>query len=79
MSVSAGHMHSVTARDSVDVRLGTLECRGLAPTADTAQRRYGRLAFVCGGEVFLSRDRGDAIDCMRTEFPSVGDEENELR
>ena len=71
MSVSARHMESITTRGRVETRRGRLESRDRVPTAETAQRRYGRLDFGRGGG-------SAAIDCIRKELLSVGGEENPL-
>ena len=78
MSMSAGHREAITTRDTVETRLGALEFRDRAPTADTAQPRYHRLDFVRGGEAFPSSYQGASIDRVRKELPSVGGEENQL-
>ncbi len=76
MSVSAGQVHTITTRDSVEMRRGKLECRDRAPATDTAQRRDGCLDFVCRGDAFRSSSQGAAIACLLTELTSVGNEEN---
>jgi hypothetical protein len=78
MSMSAGHLESITTRDTVETMVGTLEFRDRAPTADMAQPLYRRLDFVRGGEAFLSSCQGASIHCMRKEFLSVGGEDNQL-
>ena len=78
MSTSAGHLESITTRDTVETRVGTVEFRDRAPTADTAQPLYHRLDFVRGGEALLSGYQGASIYCVRKEFLSVGGEEDQL-
>ena len=58
LTVSAGHMESITTRDTVEIRLGMLEFRDRAPVAETAEPLYPRLDFVRGGEAFLSGYQG---------------------
>ena len=77
--MSAGHLESITTRDIVETRVGTLEFRDRAPTADTAQPLYHRLDLVRGGEAFLSSYQDASIHCMRTGLLSVGGEEDQLR
>jgi hypothetical protein len=78
MSMSAGHLGSITTRDTVETRVGTLEFRDRVPTADTAQSLYHRVDFVRGGEAFLSSYEVASVHCMRKERLSVGGEENQL-
>jgi len=78
MSMSAGHLESITTRDTAETRVGTLEFRDRAPTADTAQSLYHRLDFVRGGEAFLSSYQVASIRCPRKELLSVGGEEDQL-
>ena len=78
MSMSAGHLESITTRDTAELRVGTLEFRDRAPTADTAQSLYHRLDFVRGVEALRSSYQDASIHCMRNELLSVGGEEDQL-
>jgi hypothetical protein len=78
MSMSAGHLESITTRDTVETRVGALEFREGAPTADTAQPLDHRLDFVRGGEALRSIYQDASVDCMRNELLSVGGEEDQL-
>lgn len=78
MSIGAGHVESITTRDTVESRVGTLEFRDRAPKAETAQPLYPRLDFVRGGKAFPSSYQGASIHCVRNELLGVGGEEDRL-
>jgi len=75
MSISAGHLESITTRDTVDTRL---EFRDRAPAADPAQPLYQRLDLVRDGEAFLSSYQDASVHCMRNELLSIAGEEDQL-
>jgi hypothetical protein len=76
MSMSAGHLESITTRDTVETRVGTREFRDRAPAADTAQPLHGRLDLERAGAAFLRSYRDASIHYMRNELLSIGGEED---
>ena len=78
MSLSAGHLESITTPDTRETRVDTLEFRHWAPTAHRAHPLYRRLDFVRGDESFLCNYRDASIHYMGTELLSVGGEAGRL-
>jgi hypothetical protein len=78
MSTTTDLPTSITTPDSVQTRIGTLEFRDGAPTADTAERLYDNLDFMRGVEAFLSTYQGASVEAIRRGFLDVGVEDNQV-
>ena len=78
MSTTTDVPTSITTPDTVQTRIGTLDFRDGAPTADTAERLYDHLDFMRGVEAFLSGYQGASIYAIRKGFEDVGVEDNQI-
>ena len=77
MSMSAGQLESITTRDTVETRVGTLEFRDRAPTADTAQRRLIPRMTSDRGATSARRERDGARACAVHKIVTTGSSASE--
>lgn len=66
----------ITTPDRVQTRIGTLEFKDGAPSAETAQKVHDTLDFTRGVDVFLNSYRGASAYAIRQGFLSIGAEDN---
>jgi hypothetical protein len=64
--------------DRVESRLGRLEFRNGAPTAETAETLFDHLTFVRGVDAFLNAFQLASIRAIRQGFLEVGVPDNEI-
>lgn len=71
-----GIPQSITTPDKVETRLGILEFKDGAPTAETAQKVYDTMDFTRALNVFNNSFRGASAYAIREGFLSIGAEDN---
>jgi hypothetical protein len=64
--------------DSIDTRIGKLEFKDGAPSADTISKVYDTLAFTRGVDAFLNSYGGASAYAIRKGFMSIGAEDNSV-
>jgi hypothetical protein len=64
--------------DSIDTRIGKLEFKDGAPSADTISKVYDTLAFTRGVDAFLNSYGGASAYAIRKGFLSIGAEDNSV-
>jgi hypothetical protein len=69
---------STTTPDTVETRIGTLEFKDGAPSADTVQKVYDTLDFVRGVDAFMNSFSGASAYAIRQGFQSIGAEDNTI-
>jgi hypothetical protein len=69
---------SILTPDTVETRLGTLNFRDGAPSADTAAKVYDHLDFSRGVEAFLGSFRGASLAAIRKGFLENGVQDNDF-
>ena len=74
--VSEETLQSISTPDKVETRVGTLEFRDGAPSAETAEKVYDTLDFTRGLNVFNNSFRGASAYAIRKGFLSIGAEDN---
>ena len=67
---------TITTPDKVETRIGTLEFKDGAPSADTVQKVYDSLDFVRGVDAFMNSFSGASAYAIREGFHSIGAEDN---
>ena len=70
--VSNETIQSLSAPDSVDTRIGTLEFENGVPTADTAQTVYDTLDFTRALNVYNNSFRGASALALKKGFEGIG-------
>jgi hypothetical protein len=76
--VSKETVDSLGARDKYDTRIGALEFRDGAPTAETAERVRDALAFTNALSVYNNSFRGASAYALGKGFQSIGAEDNSV-
>lgn len=71
-----GIPQSITTPDKVETRIGTLEFKDGAPTAETAQKVYDTMDFTRALNVFNNSFRGASAYAIRKGFLSIGADDN---
>ena len=69
---------SIVTPDTVETRLGPLEFKDGAPSAETVTKIYDNLDFTHAFEAFVNTMRGVSIEALRKGFLSVGVNDNEV-
>ena len=67
---------AITTPDKVETRIGTLEFKDGAPSADTVQKVYDNLDYVRGVDAFMNSFSGASAYAIRQGFQSIGAEDN---
>ena len=67
---------AITTPDKVETRIGTLEFKDGAPSAETVQKVYDSLDFVRGVDAFMNSFSGASAYAIRKGFQSIGAEDN---
>jgi hypothetical protein len=78
MSATVDTLASITTPDTVETRLGTLEFRDGAPSAETVAKVYDQLDFSRGVEAFLNSFPGASIGAIRQGFLENGVKDNDF-
>ena len=76
--VSPETLKSITTPDKVETRIGTLEFKDGAPSAETVQKVYDSLDFVRGVDAFMNSFSGASAYAIREGFQSIGAEDNTI-
>ncbi len=76
--VSQETIQSLSAPDKVDTRIGTLNFKDGAPSAETAQTVYDTLAFTRALNVYNNSFRGASAYALRKGFQSIGANDNDI-
>ena len=76
--VSGETVQSLSTPDRVETRIGTLEFKDGAPSAETAQTVYDTLAFTRALNVYNNSFRGASAYALRKGFHSVGADDNDI-
>jgi hypothetical protein len=76
--VPEGTIESLSAPDSVETSIGTLEFKDGAPTADTAQAVFDALAFTRALNVYNNSFRGASALGFHKGFQSIGADYNDV-
>ncbi|HML94000.1 MAG TPA: DUF1254 domain-containing protein [Thermodesulfobacteriota bacterium] len=71
-----GIPESITTPDTVETRIGTLEFKDGAPSAETAQKVYDTVDFTRALNVFNNSFRGASAYAIREGFLSIGAQDN---
>ena len=66
MQASSETPQSIQTPDTVETRLGTLNFRDGAPSAETVEKVYDQLDFSRGVEAFLNSFQGASIAAIRS-------------
>ncbi len=69
---------SLITPDKVETRLGTLEFKDGAPSAETVTKIYDNLDFTHAFEAFVNTMQGVSIESLRRGLLSVGVNDNEV-
>jgi hypothetical protein len=69
---------SIQTPDTVETRLGTLDFRDGAPSAETVAKVYDQLDFSRGVEAFLNSFQGASIAAIRKGFQEIGVDDNDF-
>jgi len=69
---------AITTPDTVETRLGPLDFKDGAPSAETVTKIYDNLDFTHAFEAFVNTMRGVSIEALRKGFLSVGVNDNEV-
>ena len=67
---------AITTPDRLETRIGTLEFKDGAPSAETVQKVYDSLDFVRGVDAFMNSFSGASAYAIRKGFHSTGAEDN---
>src|SRR5512132_2434090 len=78
MSLSGQTLHSISAPDRLDSRVGTLESVDGVPSVETAELVYDHLDFVHGLNVYLDGFAAPSTYAIRKGFHDVGVEDNQI-
>jgi hypothetical protein len=76
--VSKSTIQSLSAPDSVETRIGTLEFNNGAPTRDTAQKAIEAAAFANALAVYNNSFRGASALALVKGFESIGAQANDI-
>jgi len=76
--VSAETVQSLSTPDKVETRIGTLEFKDGAPSAESAQTVYDTLAFTRALNVYNNSFRGASAYALRQGFQSIGARDNDI-
>jgi hypothetical protein len=76
--VSDETLKSLSAPDSVETRIGTLEFKDGAPSAQSAQTVYDTLDFTRALNVYNNSFRGASAYALRKGFHSIGADDNDI-
>jgi len=76
--VSEETLKSLSTPDSVETRIGTLEFKDGAPSAETAQTVYDTLDFTRALNVYNNSFRGASAYALRRGFQSIGAKDNDI-
>lgn len=71
-------LDSISTRDRVETRLGTLEFRDGAPSQATVDKLYDHLDFIHGVNVFLNAFPGASTYAIRQGFIGAGAQDNSI-
>jgi hypothetical protein len=74
--VSHATLESLSTPDRVETRIGTLDYKDGAPTAETAAKVYDALDFTRALNVFNNSFRGASAYAIRKGFQSIGAQDN---
>jgi hypothetical protein len=69
---------AITTPDKVETRLGTLEFKDGAPSAETVSKIYDNLDFTHAFETFVNTFQGVNMDAIHKGFLSIGVKDNEI-
>ncbi|MBB4167458.1 DUF1254 domain-containing protein [Rhizobium sp. BK538] len=69
---------AITTPDKVETRIGTLDFKDGAPTAETAQKIYDTLDFTRGLDAFLNSYGGASAIALERGFQSIGAKDNDV-
>src|SRR5215469_16711216 len=69
---------AISTPDAVGTRIGTLEFRDGAPSADTLAKIYDNLDFTHAFEAFVNTFQGVNMDAAHKGFLSIGVKDNEI-
>jgi hypothetical protein len=69
---------AITTPDKVESRIGTLEFKDGAPSAETVEKVYDTLNFTRGLDAFLNSYGGASAYAIRQGFLSIGAEDNSV-
>ena len=69
---------AITTPDTVETRIGTLEFKDGAPSAETVAKIYDNLDFTHAFEAFVNTMQGVSIQAMRKGFLEAGVKDNEV-
>jgi len=76
--VSEQTMQSIETPDTIETRLGTLEFKDGAPSAETVEKVYDTLDFTRALDAFLNSYGGASAYAIRQGFLSIGAEDNSV-
>jgi hypothetical protein len=75
---STGIPPAITTPDKVETRIGTLEFKDGAPSAETVTKVYDNLDFTHAFEAFVNTMEGVSIEALHKGFLSIGVNDNEV-
>ncbi|MDP9228974.1 MAG: DUF1254 domain-containing protein, partial [Actinomycetota bacterium] len=78
MSDTNGSPASIQTPDKVETRIGTLNFRDGAPSAETVEKVYDQLDFSRGVEAFLNSFQGASLAAIRKGFLENGVQDNDF-
>jgi hypothetical protein len=78
MTVLDQTLASLSTPDRVESRLGSLEFRDGAPTAETAETLFDHLTFMRGVDAFLNAFQLASIRAIRQGFLAAGVHDNQV-
>ena len=76
--VSEETLRSISTPDSVDTRIGTLDFKDGAPSADTATAVYDNLDFTYAFRAFTDTFKGVSMQALLEGFEAAGIKDNEM-
>jgi hypothetical protein len=76
--MSAPTPQSIQTPDTVETRIGTLNFRDGAPSAETVAKVYDQLDFSRGVEAFLNSFQGASLAAIRKGFLEAGVQDNDF-
>jgi hypothetical protein len=69
---------AITTPDKVETRLGTLDFKDGAPSAETASKVYDNLDFTHAFDAFQNTLQGVSLQAARKGLQSIGVQDNEI-
>jgi hypothetical protein len=69
---------AISTPDKIESRLGVLEFKDGAPSAETVTKIYDNLDFTHAFEAFVNTMRGVSVDAIHKGFLSIGVKDNEV-